>query len=104
MRRAAIVAPVRTPIGTFGGAIKALSAADLATTVLRAVIERAAVNPAQIDDVVFAQSHADRRCGGPETVRIRGGPDPAAVFEAVAAGWWLPRRHVEPRRRSRRRS
>jgi acetyl-CoA C-acetyltransferase len=33
MRRAAIVAPVRTPMGTFGGAIKALSAADLATTV-----------------------------------------------------------------------
>jgi|GEM_PF-2139497 hypothetical protein len=59
MRRAAIVAPVRTPIGTFGGAIKALSAADLATTVLRAVIERAAVDAAQNDDVVFAQSHAN---------------------------------------------
>jgi acetyl-CoA C-acetyltransferase len=59
MTRAAVVAPVRTPIGAFGGALKALTAADLATTVLRAVVERSGVDPARIDDVVFAQSYAN---------------------------------------------
>ena len=58
MRRAAIVAPVRTPIGAFGGSLRPLSAADLATAVIRAVVERSGVDPDQIEDVVFAQSYA----------------------------------------------
>src|SRR3982074_987534 len=59
MRRAAIVAPVRTPIGTFGGSLRPLSAADLATAVVRAVVQRSGVDPDQIEDVVFAQSYAN---------------------------------------------
>jgi acetyl-CoA C-acetyltransferase len=59
MRRAAIVAPVRTPIGAFGGSLRPLSAADLATAVIRAVVERSGVDPGQIEDVVFAQSYAN---------------------------------------------
>jgi acetyl-CoA C-acetyltransferase len=59
MQRAAIVAPVRTPIGSFGGALRPLTAADLATTVLQAVVERSGVDTAQIEDVVFAQSYAN---------------------------------------------
>lgn len=59
MDRAVIVSPVRTPIGTFGGALRTLPAAELATAVIRAVIERSGVDSGQIDDVVFAQSYAN---------------------------------------------
>jgi acetyl-CoA C-acetyltransferase len=59
MRRAAIVAPVRTPIGAFGGSLRPLSAADLATAVIREVVQRSGVDPDQIEDVVFAQSYAN---------------------------------------------
>lgn len=59
MQRAAIVAPARTPIGAFGGALRPLSAADLATVVLQAVVDRAGVDPSRIDDVVLAQSYAN---------------------------------------------
>jgi acetyl-CoA C-acetyltransferase len=59
MKRAAIIAPVRTPIGGFGGALKSLTAVDLATIVLRAVVERSGVDPTQVDDVVIAQSYAN---------------------------------------------
>lgn len=59
MNRAAIVAPLRTPIGAFGGALKALSAADLATAVIEAVVDRTGIDPSRVDDVVFAQSYAN---------------------------------------------
>jgi len=59
MRRAAIVAPLRTPIGAFGGTLRAMPVGDLAATVIRAVVERSAIDPARIDDVVFAQSYAN---------------------------------------------
>jgi acetyl-CoA C-acetyltransferase len=59
MRRAAIVAPLRTPIGAFGGCLRPLTAADLATAVIRAVVDRSGVDPDQIEDVVFAQSYAN---------------------------------------------
>lgn len=59
MNRAAIVAPLRTPIGGFGGALKPLSAADLATAVIEAIVDRTGIDPSRVDDVVFAQSYAN---------------------------------------------
>jgi acetyl-CoA C-acetyltransferase len=38
MRRAAIVAPVRTPVGTFGGSLRPVSVEALAATVLKETI------------------------------------------------------------------
>ena len=58
MRRAAIVSPVRTPVGTFGGSLKDVSVEDLAATVVKEVVSRSGVDPALIEDVVFAQSYA----------------------------------------------
>ncbi|MBC5763957.1 acetyl-CoA C-acetyltransferase [Ramlibacter albus] len=58
-RRAAIVAPVRTGVGAFGGALRGVGVADLAATVLRATLERARLDGARVDDVVFAQSYAN---------------------------------------------
>ena len=58
-RRAAIVAPLRSPIGRFGGAFKDLPVEHLGGAVAKAVIEAAGMDPARIDDVVFAQSYAN---------------------------------------------
>jgi acetyl-CoA C-acetyltransferase len=59
MRRAAIVAPVRTPVGTFGGSLRDLPVEGLAGAVVKAVVERSGVDPERIEDVCFAQSYAN---------------------------------------------
>jgi acetyl-CoA C-acetyltransferase len=59
MRRAAIVAPVRTPVGAFGGALRPVPVEKLAATVIRATLERSGIDPARVEDVVFAQSYAN---------------------------------------------
>jgi acetyl-CoA C-acetyltransferase len=43
----------RTPIGAFGGALKDLSAVDLATVVIRESLARARIAPADVGDVVM---------------------------------------------------
>src|SRR5580700_8182662 len=58
-RRAAIVAPLRTPVGTFGGSLRDVPVEVLAATVIRAILERTRIDPARIEDVVFAQSYAN---------------------------------------------
>lgn len=57
MRRAAIVAPVRTAVGAYGGALRSVSSEDLAATVIRGVVGRSGIDPDRIDDVVLAQSY-----------------------------------------------
>ena len=50
-RRAAIVAPVRTPVGTFGGSLRAVPVEELAATAIKAVLERTGIDPEIIDFV-----------------------------------------------------
>src|SRR5271154_3396263 len=59
MRRAAIVAPLRTPVGTFGGGLRALPAEGRGAPGLHAVVEKARLDPALIEDVIFAQSYGN---------------------------------------------
>ncbi|KHL01360.1 acetyl-CoA C-acetyltransferase [Sinomonas humi] len=59
LRRAALVAPVRTAVGTFGGSLRDVPVEDLGATVVNAVVERSGIEPERIDDVVFAQSYAN---------------------------------------------
>jgi len=59
MRRAAIVAPVRTAVGTFGGALRPVAVETLACTVINATLARAGIDPSAVEDVVFAQSYAN---------------------------------------------
>jgi acetyl-CoA C-acetyltransferase len=59
MRRAAIVSPLRTPVGRFLGALAPLPAETLAATIIGAVVARSGIDPSRIDDVVFAQSYAN---------------------------------------------
>jgi acetyl-CoA C-acetyltransferase len=59
LRRAAIVSPLRTPVGKFGGALAPLEAGDLGAVILKALIERSGIDPARVDDVVFAQGYGN---------------------------------------------
>lgn len=59
MRRAAIVAPRRTPVGTFGGSLKNVSVERLGAEVLKAILTQTGLDPEKIEDVVFAQSYAN---------------------------------------------
>ena len=59
MRRAAIISPVRTPVGRFGGTLKDVSVERLGAIVVKSVIERSGIDPSAIEDVVFAQSYAN---------------------------------------------
>lgn len=59
MRRAAIVAPLRTPIGAFGGNLRGVPVEELGAIVARAVVSKADLDPALIEDMVFAHSYAN---------------------------------------------
>jgi len=59
MRRAAIVSPLRTAVGAFGGSLRALPADQLAATILKALVQRSGIDPERIDEVVMAQSYAN---------------------------------------------
>jgi acetyl-CoA C-acetyltransferase len=50
---AVILSACRTPIGSFGGALKDVSAVDLGAVVIREAVARANVKPADIGDVVM---------------------------------------------------
>lgn len=57
MRRAAIVSPLRTPVGAFGGTLRPVPVEDLAATVVKAVVARSGIDPAVVEDVVFGQGY-----------------------------------------------
>ncbi len=59
MREAVICEPLRTPVGRFGGVYRDVPVAHLATTVIKAVIERGALPLDQIDDVLLGQAYAN---------------------------------------------
>jgi acetyl-CoA C-acetyltransferase len=59
MRRAAIVSPVRTPVGRFLGSLKDVAVEHLAATVVKETLARSGLDPARVEDVVFAQSYAN---------------------------------------------
>jgi acetyl-CoA C-acetyltransferase len=48
-----VVSAARTAIGTFGGALKDVPPADLATTAVKAALERSGVDPAQVGHLVM---------------------------------------------------
>ena len=57
MRSVVICEPLRTPIGRFGGVFKTVAPADLATTVIAALIQRTGIDGALVDDVIFGQAY-----------------------------------------------
>lgn len=51
----AIVAAVRTPVGSFRGAFAPLSAVDLGAAVVRSLLERCQLPAAAVDELIFGQ-------------------------------------------------
>ena len=61
-----ILSAVRTPIGKFGGSLVSQSAADMGVVAAKAAIERAGIQPEQVEETIFGNA---RQAGG--------GPNPA---------------------------
>ncbi|UCH06288.1 MAG: thiolase family protein [Deltaproteobacteria bacterium] len=57
-----IIAGVRTPIGSYGGALKDIPVYKLTSLVLNELITRAGIKPAWIDDVIMGQSYQNGEC------------------------------------------
>ena len=58
-RRAAIVSPLRTPVGKFLGTLAPLGAGELGAVILKALVERSGIDPERVDDVVFSQGYGN---------------------------------------------
>ena len=91
MQSAYLVSAVRTPIGKFGGSLASLSAADMGVVAAKAAIERAGIQPEQVEETIFG--NARQAGGGPNPARqisIRSGvPQEVPAFtvnKACASG------------------
>jgi acetyl-CoA C-acetyltransferase len=52
-REVVIVGAARTPVGSFGGSLKGVSAADLGAVAVKAALDRAGVKADKVDELVF---------------------------------------------------
>lgn len=57
MREVAIVSPVRTPVGRFGGSLKGIPAEELGTIVIKEVLNRTGLDGEKVDEVVLGHSY-----------------------------------------------
>ncbi len=90
MPEAYLVDAVRTPMGTYRGALSTVRPDDLAAHVVRAVVERTGVDPAEIADVYFGaanQSGEDNRDVARMAALLAGLPDsvPGATVNRLCA-------------------
>jgi acetyl-CoA C-acetyltransferase len=53
MREVVIASAVRTPVGTFGGSLRDVSAVELGGLVIREVINRAKIRPEKVEEVIM---------------------------------------------------
>lgn len=53
MKDVVIVRAVRTPVGSFGGALTGLSAVELGTIVVKELIARTGIDPAEVEELIF---------------------------------------------------
>lgn len=53
MKEVYIIAAVRTPMGSFGGALKGLSATQLGAAAIKAAVAKSGIQPAQVQDVLM---------------------------------------------------
>src|SRR6202163_4285374 len=91
LRAVYILSAVRTPIGKFGGSLASLTAADMGVVAAKAAMERAGIQPEQVEETIFG--NARQAGGGPNPARqisIRSGvPQEVPAFtvnKACASG------------------
>jgi acetyl-CoA C-acetyltransferase len=53
MKEVVIVSAVRTPVGSFGGALAQLSGADLGAIVIKEAVKRSSLQPEQVDEIIM---------------------------------------------------
>ncbi|HVZ10563.1 acetyl-CoA C-acetyltransferase [Rhodopila sp.] len=77
-----IVSAARTPVGSFNGALGSLSAHELGAVALKAAAERAGIDMAAIDEVIYGQVLAATEGQNPtrQAARAAGVPDSATAF------------------------
>ncbi|MDJ0353677.1 acetyl-CoA C-acyltransferase [Pseudarthrobacter sp. PH31-O2] len=90
MPEAFLVGGVRTPVGRHGGALATVRPDDLAALVLQAVVARAGVDPASIDEVILGcvnQAGEDNRNVARMAVLLAGLPEavPAVTVNRLCA-------------------
>ena len=81
MPEAVILSAVRTPVGRHGGALSGVRPDDLAALAVRAAVDRADVDPAEIEDVVLGcanQAGEDNRNVARMAALLAGLPDEVA--------------------------
>jgi acetyl-CoA C-acetyltransferase len=57
VREAVICAPLRTPVGRYGGLFRDVPATALAATVIAGLLERTGLDPAAVDEVILGQCY-----------------------------------------------
>jgi acetyl-CoA C-acetyltransferase len=57
MREVAIVSPVRTAVGAFGGGLREVSAAELGSVVIQEALNRSGLAPEKVDDVILGHGY-----------------------------------------------
>ena len=57
LKKVVITQAVRTPWGVPGGTLEPLMSSDLSAPMLKALLERAGVEPSAVDQVIFGQAH-----------------------------------------------
>lgn len=55
MRDVVVVSGVRLPVGSFGGSLKDISAIDMGAMVVKEAVNRAGIQPADVDEVIIGQ-------------------------------------------------
>src|SRR3990172_6605822 len=81
MRRAVVLAGVRTPIGRYGGDLSSVRPDDLAGLAIAAAVERSGVDPAEVEDAYVGcanQAGEDNRNVARMAVLLAGLPDSVA--------------------------
>ena len=53
MKEVVIVSAVTTPIGSYGGSLKDISAVELGTLVVKEALRRANIEPDMVDEIIF---------------------------------------------------
>src|SRR5687767_15800792 len=81
MARAVVISAVRTPVGRYGGGLAGVRPDDLAAVAVRAAVERAGVDPVEIEDVYLGcanQAGEDNRNVARMAALLAGLPDSVA--------------------------
>ena len=75
MEKVVIVSGARTPIGAYGGALKDMHVSEYAASTLNGALEKARLEPDQVDDVIMGQAYQNGDCAN------------GARMALLTAGW-----------------